>query len=114
MAAGNAFDFYQREDIQLNLTATVADEDGAASEAITGWTLEFRLGRSNSTTEPAVYADAVITVTDAAAGTVSVVIPSAASALLLGDYRHSLWRTNSGALTCLSVGAFSVKEWWRQ
>lgn len=103
--ATDAFEFVKGEDVQINWTVQTSETDSTAKN-ITGWTLEMIIKRKASTSG----ASEVTTDTQLAtpaSGTATTTIASADTQALDGDYVYDLWRTDSGARTCLSSGTIS-------
>jgi len=70
--------------------------------------LDFKVKRQDGDPDPSLVVSTT-TVLNPTNGTAKTTIAAAQMAGLTdGDYRHALWRTNSGAKTCLSQGFFSV------
>lgn len=109
MPAKNSFSFVKGEDAQINFTVRESDRASAAVVDITGWTFSFKVKRFDSDDDPSLVT-ATATATDPTNGVVTVTVPAADMEGLKGDYRHSLWRTNSGSKACLSRGPFSVVD----
>ena len=91
---------------------TVRDEDtdSAAVLDITGWHFSFKVKRRDEDTDASLVASGTATIINAAAGEVQIAVSSASTSAMLGDYRYSLWRTDTGAASCLSQGYFSVVD----
>jgi hypothetical protein len=101
-----SFEIVKGEDFQINWTVQ-ASETSTTPVDITGWTFELKVKRTDADADPSVIVP-VHTITNASTGQVKSVFAAAGTALLLGDYRFSFWRTNAGSLACLSRGFIGV------
>lgn len=112
-ATNNFSDFRKGEDIEIDFTIRVSSVPTSAVVDISGWTFDFKVKRRNSDLGASLITS-TISILVAASGTLKIVIAAAQSALLTGDYRYALWRTNSGAEACLSEGFLSVVDTVRE
>ena len=103
------FAFVKGEDVQIDWTIRTEDSVTAPVVDITGWTLSFKVKRSERDADPSLVTGTTTLVTPAS-GTAQTAIPSTEMATLYGDYKYALWRTNAGAKTCLAKGRFSVSD----
>lgn len=108
MAAENHFTFVKGEDIQINWTI-YQDENQTSVQDISGWTFHYKVKRRDSDVSAALVTT-VTSIVDAAGGSAQTTIAAAQMALLSGDYRASLWRTNAGGASCLSRDDFTVLD----
>jgi hypothetical protein len=106
--ATGAFEFVKGEDAQINWTIQTSETDTTPKD-ITGWALELTIKRRASDSGASV-ATTTSSVVSGAAGTASTTIAAAVTGAMDGDYEYDLWRTNSGAYTCLSSGTFSIVD----
>jgi hypothetical protein len=102
------FDLVKGEDFQINWTIQTSDTNTTPVD-ITGWTFELKVKRMDADADPSVIVP-VHTITNASTGQVKSVFAAAGTALLLGDYRFSFWRTNAGSAACLSRGYIEVVD----
>jgi hypothetical protein len=103
--ATDAFEFVKGEDVQINWTVQTSSTDTSAKN-ITGWTLAMMIKRKASDTGVTQVTTST-SVTVGSSGTAATTIVSADTDDLDGDYVYDLWRTDAGALTCLSSGTIS-------
>jgi len=106
--ASEAFEFVKGEDAQIDWTIYTSSAQTTAKD-VTGWTFEMVIKRRASDTGSTQVASTT-SIVSAAAGTVQTTITSADMDDLEGDYQFDFWRTNSGAMTCLCAGTFSVVD----
>ncbi len=106
--ATDAFICMKGEDYEIDWTIQTSDTNTTAID-ITGWTFDFYLKRNASDADPVLISPTSSIVT-AASGLAKTVFTAATTLLLEGDYVYSFWRTNAGALTCLSSGFFGVVD----
>jgi hypothetical protein len=89
----------------------VSQSSSATAIDITGWTFAWKLKFGEDDADPSLTPNATVAITNASAGQLTVAIPATdMSALGVGDYWHSLFRTNTHAEKCLSKGPFSVED----
>ena len=106
--AQNSFQFAKGEDAQITWTIQQSSTNTAPVD-ITNWTFDLKVKRSDADVDPSVIVP-THTILVPASGTVKSVFAAAGMLVLSGDYVYSFWRTNVGALTCLSKGYFSVLD----
>jgi hypothetical protein len=102
------FDIVKGEDFQINWSIQVSDTNTTAVD-ITGWTFELKVKRDDNDFDPSVVVP-VHTITNPTGGLVKSVFAAADTLLMLGDYRFSFWRTNTGSRACLSAGFVGVVD----
>jgi hypothetical protein len=109
--ARNSFQAIRGERKEIAFTVRVAQSATATAVDITGWTFAWKIKAEEDDADPSLTPNATVTITDATAGELTVAIPKAdLEAIEVGDYWHSLFRTNAGAEKCLSKGPFSIED----
>jgi hypothetical protein len=107
MAASVNFTFRKGEDIAIDWT--ILETKGGSAADITGWTFSLKVKRNASDADPSLVT-ASHSITNAPAGNVTSTIAAAQTAALEGDYVYSLWRTNSGSVSCQAEGFMSFRD----
>ena len=110
MSSRQSVQWVKGEDAVMLFTIREADSDTAAVLNIAGWTFAFKVKRQEADADTALVATGVPAIVDAPAGQVQVTVAAASTALMEGDYRYSLWRLDTGAVSCLAYGPFSVLD----
>ena len=86
------------------LTLDLKESNGTTALAVTGWTIELRLGTAGTTrlTKP-------LAVDGAVAGRVSCAFtPPELNAFAAGAAQYAVWRTDAGAVWLLAYGDVTV------
>jgi hypothetical protein len=106
----NNFVFCRGEDIAIEWSVGANSASDAPAINVEGMTFEFKVKRTDSDPDPTLVATST-TIIDAVLGRIDTTIAAAQTAdLEPGDYRCSLWRTNTGQRACLSRGNFSILD----
>jgi len=109
MPAMNVFEFRKGEYVTINWVIHETSSLMAPTIDITNWTLSFKVKRHDKDPDPSLV-PAPTTVVDGPSGRAQTLISDTDMATLLGDYRHALWRTDTGVKACLSQGYFTVVD----
>ena len=101
MAQPNNFEFFKGEHPIITFTMTPTTD-------ITGWTITFTLKDSLDNPQTALLTVSA-TLTTPASGIFTVELTAAQMTRACKQYGYDVWRTDSGAEACLSVGQFLIK-----
>ncbi len=103
-----SFESIRGEDVTIIWTVWT-DATCTTPQDITGYTFAHKVKRRDADADPSLITP-TITILVAASGTVKSVFAGTDTLNLQGDYRYSLWRTNSGSMSCLASGPHSWKD----
>ena len=97
--------------VNATLTAHARNEANVPL-ALTGYSLDFRVGRSPRRLDDGwPIFDVTGTIVDSANGVYTVAITPSATQWLGGDYQHQTWATDSqGRLSVVSEGRFRIQD----
>ena len=98
--------FQRGEDVSI--TWTIRESAAGAARDITGWTLAMYLKRQRHDPDPLV--SATQSITNAAGGQVKSSIASSVTSELEGPYVYSLWRTDTGFVSCQARGTITFER----
>lgn len=104
--ASSTFQCVKGEDYQITWTIQTSDTNTTAVD-ITGWTFALKVKERAVDADPSLITP-TITIVTPLSGLVKAVFAAVDTLTLNGDYEYSFWRTNSGSVSCLSAGIFSV------
>jgi hypothetical protein len=107
--AFNVFEFRKGEVGTINWVIRESQTALAPTIDISTWHLSFKVKRRDRDPDPSLVAGTT-TIVDGPNGRAQTVISDTEMAQLFGDYRHALWRTDTGLKTCLSQGYFHVVD----